>query len=60
MLILQQSSGLLFFHTAGGRGAARSEEIPLKQHWDGSSAGDQDGGVRAEQRLAGVMGRHLD
>lgn len=44
MLILQQSSGLLFFHAAGGRGAAQSKEIPLKQHWDGSSAGDQAGG----------------
>lgn len=35
---------VLFFHAAGGGGAAQSEENPLKQHWDGSSTRDQDGG----------------
>lgn len=34
---------VVFFHAAGHGGAAQSEEIPLKQHWDGSSAGDQGG-----------------
>lgn len=51
---------VMFFRAAGGGAAARSNQIPLKQHGDGSSAGDQDGGKTGWSESRTKTRRYLD